>query len=81
MLFACGPDCGIQLVGTNPQRKPSPASILPQAAGHWPYRPNVPEKLTSVQSSWGKNYLSAFPAKSLCFLLESLHRASVATAL
>lgn len=45
MDFACGPDCVIQLVGANPQRKPSPARILSQAAEHWPYCPNVPERL------------------------------------
>lgn len=38
MLFACGPDCGIQLVLTHPPRKPSPAHILPRAAERcrWP---------------------------------------------
>lgn len=38
MLFACGPDCGIQLVLTHPPRKPSPAHILPRAAARcrWP---------------------------------------------
>lgn len=38
MLFACGPDCGIQLVLTHRPRKPSPAHILPRAAERcrWP---------------------------------------------
>lgn len=71
MLFACGPDCGIQLVRAKPWRKLSPANIPPRAAEQCPEIPDVPglcglaERLTwSPQEDTAKCFSPKIPALS-----------------